>query len=398
MTLALRDRWIVCISSIDWDFLWQGHQEIMSRLAASGNKVAFIENTGVRSAHVSDAPRIMARFSHWLGETATRPRQPIEGINLISPLLLPFPRSRVATVVNERVLIPYMARRLSALRVQDPIILTYLPTPNALSLIELIRTERSVVVYYCAADFHELSDLRERLSASEGFLVRSADLVFVAGEDFVRRFASLNPEIHEFKFGVNLQVFDPVRAVDPPAELRALPRPIVGYTGGLHRHVDFDLLAQLAQAFPHGSVVLVGPDQAASQVLSRLPNVHRLGIRPLSELPAIVGSFDVGLIPYLRTTYTETVCPTKLFEYLAMNVPVVAPDLRELRKLRLPTFALRLAATSADFVTGVRDLLLDRPEGVHGLRNLALSHDWSILVERMADLIAAAAARRAASA
>jgi hypothetical protein len=26
---------IICISSIDWDFIWQGHQEIMSTLAAS---------------------------------------------------------------------------------------------------------------------------------------------------------------------------------------------------------------------------------------------------------------------------------------------------------------------------------------------------------------------------
>src|SRR5262245_12773405 len=36
---------IVCISSIDWDYVWQGHQEIMTRLAQQGNRVLFIENT-----------------------------------------------------------------------------------------------------------------------------------------------------------------------------------------------------------------------------------------------------------------------------------------------------------------------------------------------------------------
>ncbi len=27
---------VLCLSSIDWDFIWQGHQEIMSTLAAEG--------------------------------------------------------------------------------------------------------------------------------------------------------------------------------------------------------------------------------------------------------------------------------------------------------------------------------------------------------------------------
>ena len=45
----LTGRSVVCISSIDWDFIWQGHQEIMSTLAAQGHRVLFLENTGVRA-------------------------------------------------------------------------------------------------------------------------------------------------------------------------------------------------------------------------------------------------------------------------------------------------------------------------------------------------------------
>ena len=56
---------ILCISSIDWDFIWQGHQEIMSRLAADGHRVLFIENTGVRQVRVSDLGRIRARLKNW---------------------------------------------------------------------------------------------------------------------------------------------------------------------------------------------------------------------------------------------------------------------------------------------------------------------------------------------
>ena len=44
---------ILCISSIDWDHIWQGHQEIMSTLAADGHRVLFVENTGVLSPAVN---------------------------------------------------------------------------------------------------------------------------------------------------------------------------------------------------------------------------------------------------------------------------------------------------------------------------------------------------------
>ena len=60
---------ILCISSIDWDFIWQGHQEIMSTLAAEGHRVLFVENTGVRSPNLRDLPRLRQRIRNWWKST-----------------------------------------------------------------------------------------------------------------------------------------------------------------------------------------------------------------------------------------------------------------------------------------------------------------------------------------
>ena len=57
----LNNRDIICFSSIDWDFNWQGHQEIMQRLAEAGNRVLYVENTGVRSPRPSDFARMRER-------------------------------------------------------------------------------------------------------------------------------------------------------------------------------------------------------------------------------------------------------------------------------------------------------------------------------------------------
>jgi hypothetical protein len=57
----LKGRGIVCISSVDWEFNWQGHRQIMSALAERGSYVFLVENTGVRApAAPRDLPRLVA--------------------------------------------------------------------------------------------------------------------------------------------------------------------------------------------------------------------------------------------------------------------------------------------------------------------------------------------------
>jgi len=60
---VIEGRDIICISSIEWDFLWQGHQEIAQRLARAGNRIFYIENMGVRSPTLRDAGRVAQRLA-----------------------------------------------------------------------------------------------------------------------------------------------------------------------------------------------------------------------------------------------------------------------------------------------------------------------------------------------
>jgi hypothetical protein len=86
----LRDRDIICISSIDWDAHWQIHHQIASSLVAAGNRVLFVENTGVRAPGVRDLSRIRQRVSNWWRSTKGF-REVNPGLFVYSPLFLPFP-------------------------------------------------------------------------------------------------------------------------------------------------------------------------------------------------------------------------------------------------------------------------------------------------------------------
>ncbi|MGH6900609.1 MAG: hypothetical protein ACREJ5_29335, partial [Geminicoccaceae bacterium] len=271
------------ISSIDWGFLWQGHHEIVSRLAKAGNRVVFIENTGIRSIGLRDARRIMGRIRRWLSLKGGRAFSPLPGLQVITPMLVPFPRSRVARWINASVMLPRLARQISAILTEDPIVFVCLPSRNAVALVDRLARAGSRVVYYCVADFRALTDASIEIQELEQRLVRNADAVFVQGEKLQRRFGAIGGSLHSFHVGVNLEVFDRANIGSCPTELADLPRPLIGYSGGLHRHVDVELVVTVAQAFPHGSVVLVGPVQMDIQLLQSERNIHLLGPRRFVE-------------------------------------------------------------------------------------------------------------------
>lgn len=59
--------------------------------------------------------------------------------------------------------------------------------------------------------------------------------------------------------------------------------------------------------------------------------VHLNGPVPIDELPDLIAAADVGVIPSLPEPYMQYSLSTKLLEYAAMGVPIVASDLRTIR-------------------------------------------------------------------
>jgi len=389
---------IVCISSIDWDFIWQGHQEIMSTLATQGHRVLFVENTGVRAPRARDLPRVRQRIRNWWrgtkGFREERPR-----LFVYSPLLLPLPYSRIARFVNRQLLARALRRWMRATGFYRPIVWTFLPTPIALDLIQDLDPE--LTIYYCIDDLAASSPGARRIASSEERLFAQADLVFVTSEKLRQRAAQVSRQVHLFPFGVNFERFDRVRqAPDPaPADLQRLTRPVVGYLGGLHQWVDQELVAAVASRMPDVNFALVGPAQVDVSALEGRTNVTLLGQRAHEVVPAYVKGFDVGLVPYRVAEYTLNVYPTKLNEYLVMGKPVVATDLPEIRRYNDRHGHLVEVASDAEaFTAAIRRSLADS-SGPVVERRIAAAHEnsWANRIAEMNVLIDAALERKAAA-
>jgi uncharacterized SAM-binding protein YcdF (DUF218 family)/glycosyltransferase involved in cell wall biosynthesis len=389
---------VLCVSSIDWDFIWQGHQEIMSRLAADGHRVLFVENTGVRPPRVSDLPRVRQRlYNWWRGTKGFRTERP--NLVVFSPLVVPLPYSRLARWLNRVILRRSLQRWMHATGFARPIVWTFLPTPLARDVIHDV--EPSLTIYYCIDDLASSSPEARKITPSEQALFRDADLVFVTSEKLRQRAAELSPRVHLFPFGVSLATFERVREEGGPLpeDLAKLPRPVVGYVGGLHQWVDQDLVCEVARRLPQVTFAFIGPAQVDVSRLAALPNIVLLGKRDHAEVPKYVRGFDAAIVPYLLSEYTSNVYPTKLNEYLAMGVPVVATDLAEIRRFEQDHGdVIAIGRTPAEFASGIERALCDHTPETRARRiDVARSNSWERRIEKMSALLDDALAAREAA-
>ena len=198
------------------------------------------------------------------------------------------------------------ARRLLTRRGCQRIIL-YIWRPSLLPALEGVAFDLSC---YHIDDEYSFSPVELPLSDVEGQLIRDVDQVFVHSLGLLEKKGSINPHSMFVPNGVDFQAYS--RKLPEPPDLSPIPRPRIGYTGFIKRHLDWQILLQLSEQHPEWSFVLVGPQSPHDDIvrtvqeLSKRRNVHFLGPKPTPLLCAYPQHFDVCIMPYQATTTRST--------------------------------------------------------------------------------------------
>ena len=388
---------IVCLSSQDWgDRMWTNKQHIMSRLAKQ-HRVIHMD------FRVSSPVTFAARALRADPTLAWKPKRLwSEGIlkregagNLYvggswgPPGLELMPQTsalRGHFQYDEKVRIveAFLARE----GIEDAIIWVYHPGFGEAAL----RLKRKLLVYDCVDEytaFPAYKDCKEWLSAREEKLCRAADLVFTTAPALYERKRVFNPEGTHYVHNVGdadhfKQTANPGLVV--PADIAGLAKPVILFVGAVSNYkLNIDWMLELARTRPSYQIALVGPVGVSDpgtnvSELKSLPNVHVLGTRDYSELPAYLKGCDVAVIPYRLNEYTESVFPIKFFEYLATGKPVVVS--------RLPALdgfldSVRVADDAQSFVTQCDDAIASQGAGAEARVALAEANSWSSRVDAL---------------
>ncbi|MBI3154348.1 MAG: glycosyltransferase [Burkholderiales bacterium] len=230
------------------------------------------------------------------------------------------------------------------------------------------------------AELQSLTDDKRRAAVGQyESLSRAADCVVVSSASNLEAFSRFNPRCLLFE-----------NAVDPaflraPSELpsrRNGARPRLGYVGWITERTDLPLLARLARDRPQYDIVLAGPDKddALGKLLA-LPNVQWLGTVPQDEVPELIASFDVCLMPHRDTAYSRSMSPLKLFQYLGSGRPIVSTVVAGVDRWR---HLVAVAGSPADFVAAVDAALgSDSLESAAARIDAAARETWELRVGAM---------------
>ena len=328
---------IVVHCHLRWDFVWQRPQQIFSRMAAH-HPITFIEEPmwqgSERRLHISEPYPNVARIIPVL-----RAEEKNDEMDNQYAAVLALLRSALSE------------NPLLSARFESPIQWFYSPTAAPYFLDDF---DAAATVYDCMDELAQFRFAPPCLKEREQMLISRADVVFTGGYQLFQSKSRYHSNVHFYGCGVDAEHFSRARVpeTEVPAEVGRLPRPVFGYFGVIDERLDYALLAQIAQEMPDASIVMVGPlAKVEQQSLPHLSNIHWLGQRAYTDLPALVKSFDVCLMPFALNDATQYINPTKTLEYMAAGKPVVSTAVPDV--LHHFTPIVDVAQTAEEFIAAI---------------------------------------------
>ncbi len=373
---------IIVHCHLRWDFVWQRPQQFLSRLSKK-HRVLFVE--GPRLHKTEDPPRF---------ELKNSPDYP--NVTIMQIFL---PASRF----QDGVWVDAQRRRLVEEAIRGPLkgrferSVQWFYDPMAVEA-HLGQHGAIATVYDCMDELAQFKSPPAGLVERERRLLRAADVVFAGGRKMRESKARFNSNAHFYGCGVDVMHFGKARlsATEIPADIAHLKGPILGYFGVVDERLDYQLIEKLAAAHPNWQIAMIGPVAKVDPAdFPRADNIHWLGGRDYSELPAYTKAFDLALMPFALNEATEYINPTKALEYMATATPIISTPVPDV----VSNFAsvVKISSDSDDFVAhcGSQIELVDQVAVERGLK-MALDNTWEAIVSKLEKHVEEALARKSA--
>lgn len=180
------------------------------------------------------------------------------------------------------------------------------------------------------------------------------------------------------------------KQIDIPDDLKAIVaqnKIIIGYHGALAKWVDYELLKKIVED-DRFILLLIGHEHDQNLKESGLlekENVYYIGARPYQDLNRYAVFYDIAILPFIINNITLSVSPVKIFEYMALEKPVVTYALPECRKYK----SCLCAESQEEFLKCINQAIACRNDEqyLEQLREDALNNTWESITRRTVDLV-----------
>jgi glycosyltransferase involved in cell wall biosynthesis len=318
----------IIISSVDWKTTWQTQHRLADSLCKAGNRVLFIENTGIRNLQIKDRSRIISRVKKWYKTTG--------GFDEISknfftytPLIFPLPYNKFISFYNSKKIFKHVKAWMNTVNYHNPIIISFLPTYLNNYLVKMINPH--IYIYYAANNFGSQKGT-ENLILSERESIKRANINFVTSHLILKKLRKFSKKVFYYPASIEEKKFLNVSSLKPNI-LKKLKNPIIGYLGNFTDVFDIDLMIDVIKNSPEYVFLFLGDLKfytSKSLELKKYENCYFAGEIANELVPNYLKFIKIGIIPYVVNDFTNGVYSSKLNEYLAMGLPVISTKIKEM--------------------------------------------------------------------
>jgi glycosyltransferase involved in cell wall biosynthesis len=171
------------------------------------------------------------------------------------------------------------------------------------------------------------------------------------------------------------------------------------WAGILHPVVDINLFTAIGNILRDSYFLIIGDGPRFEELKNTIKskNVILTGMVPKDEMPEYYAAADAGVISFPDTRYHRCKCPIKLFEFMAMELPVFTTPVGESKFLVQKSKCGLICETPVQFVNNLENISKSKLSilGRNGRKYLEEKHNWEILSKklRMVILVAKNTAR-----
>lgn len=363
---------IICFSDINWNFLWQRHQQLLTRFPKDW-EILYVQPSfiGVLITHPTEA----------------FPMQVGNNIRVVSLPTIPFfDKFSILRKINNVLVVFWIRFFMKIYDIKTPIVIIYEPRFSCV----VGKINELSLCYEIADDRLEFTKVPRWIENNIDFLIKKADLVTVASQYLYNKLVEKRRHnIFLVGNGVDVEHFKKAREnIEISSDISDIKTPILGYVGTIGEWFDFQLIEAVLKNSPRISIVLIGPifpeqRNGINRLRKSYPNFYALGKKPYNLLPNFIRAFDVCIIPFKINELTRSVNPNKLYEYLAAGKPVISTALPEVQKYDGTVY---VAENYDEFLSYVHKAL-DSTHDLEKFLKIADENTWEERAKEMIDII-----------
>jgi hypothetical protein len=217
-------------------------------------------------------------------------------------------------------------KAMKQLGIKSPIVITAFNALYGLPLVGKLNEELNV--YYCYDGIESRRHGNRIFKIDEDFS-KAVDGIITTSDYLNIDKLKMNPRSYVVKNGVDYELFI-AKVKNEVYSTRSRKR--IGYIGSLDHRFDIDTMEYAISKMPEVDFEFTGDlrNRSIEERLNKYANVKFFSPIAPNEVPELLATYDLGVIPYIVNEVNKNIYPLKINEYLAVGVSVVLTSFAKL--------------------------------------------------------------------